>query len=56
MQSKSLFRGVGIGLVAGALLTAAVIPVDKRRVSRSKAGRTLRTVGQVIEGVCDSLK
>ena len=55
MQSKPLLKGIGIGLAVGTLLTAAVIPMDKKRVARSKAGRTLRTVGQVIEGVCDSI-
>jgi hypothetical protein len=55
MQAKSLCKGIGIGLVAGSLLTAAVIPMDRKRIMRSKAGRTLRTVGQVVEGICGSL-
>jgi predicted small secreted protein len=55
MQAKSLVKGIGIGIVAGSLLTAAVIPMDKKRATRSKAGRTLRTVGQVIDGLSASL-
>ncbi|MCL2004287.1 MAG: hypothetical protein FWG72_09845 [Oscillospiraceae bacterium] len=55
MQAKSLMKGIGIGVIAGSLLTAAVLPIDKKRVSRSKAGRSLRTVGQVVEGICNSL-
>jgi hypothetical protein len=54
MQAKSLVKGIGIGILAGSILTAAVIPMDKRRVMRSKAGRTLRAVGQAAEGICDA--
>lgn len=54
MQAKALLKGIGIGMVAGSLLTAAVIPMDKKRVMRSKAGRAMRTMGQIVEGVCDA--
>ena len=54
MQSKTLVKGIGIGIVAGSLLTACVIPMDKKRIMRSRAGRTLRAVGQVVEGVYDT--
>ena len=56
MQAKSLVKGIGIGIVAGSLLTAAVIPMDKKRVMRSKPGRALRTMGQVVEGICDAFQ
>ena len=54
MQGKSLVKGIGIGMAAGALLTAAMVPMDKKRLSRTKAGRALRTAGQVVEGICDA--
>ena len=54
MQGKSLMKGIGIGIIAGSILTAAVIPMDKKRVMRSKTGRTLRSVGSFIEGVSDA--
>jgi predicted small secreted protein len=55
MQAKALMKGIGIGIVAGSLVTAAIIPMDRKRLARTKAGRTLRSVGQVVEGICDSL-
>jgi uncharacterized membrane protein AbrB (regulator of aidB expression) len=54
MQAKSLFKGIGIGLLAGSVLAACVLPVDKKRLMRTKAGRTFRAVGQAVEGVCDA--
>jgi predicted small secreted protein len=52
MQTKSLIKGIGIGLVAGSILTAAVVPLDKKRIMRSKAGRTVRAIGQAVDGIC----
>ncbi|MDR1669089.1 MAG: hypothetical protein LBR76_03950 [Oscillospiraceae bacterium] len=54
MQAKSLMKGIGIGILAGSVITAAVIPVDKKRIARSKAGRALRAAGQVVEGIVET--
>ncbi|MDR0294553.1 MAG: hypothetical protein LBH95_10450 [Oscillospiraceae bacterium] len=54
MQAKSLVKGIGIGILAGSLLTAAVIPMDKKRMMHSKMGKALRTAGQVVEGMCEA--
>ena len=52
MQAKSLIKGIGIGIIAGSVLTAAVVPLDKKRMMRSKAGRTVRAIGQAVDGIC----
>jgi predicted small secreted protein len=54
MKARSFMKGIGIGVAAGALLTAAVVPMDKKRLMRSKAGRTIRSVGTFVEGVRDA--
>jgi hypothetical protein len=54
MQAKSLVKGICIGIVAGSVLTAAAVPLDKKRLSRSKTGRALRAAGHVLEGISDS--
>jgi len=54
MQTKSWIKGIGIGVVAGSILTAAIIPMDKRKFAHSKTGRALRTVGHIVEGVCET--
>ena len=55
MKSSSLIKGVGIGLVAGSVLTAAAIIPQGGKRAKSKTNRLLRTVGQVVEGVSDAL-
>ena len=54
MQGKTFAKGVGIGVIAGSLLTAAMIPMDKKRVMCKKPNRALKTMGQVVGGICDA--
>jgi hypothetical protein len=50
---KGFFRGVGMGLVAGAALTMAVVPVDKRRMAKSPVGKTMKTVCNMYDSIRD---
>ena len=54
MKTMTLFKSVGLGMVAGAIVTAAVMPIDKKRLMRSKAGRLVRNIGNAVETVADS--
>jgi hypothetical protein len=50
---NGFFRGVGMGVVAGAVLTMAVVPVDKRRMMKSPVGRTMKTVCNMYDSMRD---
>jgi hypothetical protein len=52
---QGFFKGIGMGMVAGAILTAAVLPVDKRKVMRSPVGRTMKKIGNVCGSIHDAL-
>ena len=54
MQMKAMMKGIGVGVIAGAILTAAVVPVDTRRLRRSKPVKALKTIGQMMEGITET--
>ena len=49
MRSMDLIKGIGIGMVAGAALGAAMRP--KKRKMKSVAGRALRSAGEIAENI-----
>jgi len=49
MTHAGFLKGIGVGLVVGATMTAACMPVDKRKLMRSGPGRMLRTLGSVLD-------
>jgi len=51
LKTTTLLKGVGVGLVAGAAITAAVMPIDKRRFMRSRAGRVVRSIGDAAHNI-----
>jgi hypothetical protein len=53
---KALCKGIGIGFIVGSAVTAAMIPMDKKRLARTKAGRALRCVNDAVEGIGDVLR
>lgn len=55
MQMNSMLKGLGIGVIAGAVLTAAVVPMDARRLRRSKPMKAIRALGHMVEGISASL-
>jgi len=40
-----------MGIVAGAVITMAVVPVDKRRMMKSPVGRTMKSVCNLYDGI-----
>lgn len=48
------FKGMGMGIVAGAAITMALVPVDKRRMMKSPVGKTMKTICNVYEGIQDA--
>ncbi len=51
MRGNSMIKGVGVGLLAGIVLTATVMPMDRKKIMRSGAGKTIKAIGHVIEGM-----
>ncbi|MCL1820343.1 MAG: hypothetical protein FWG36_06785 [Oscillospiraceae bacterium] len=49
---NGFIKGVGIGMAAGAAITMAVVPVDKRRMMKSPMGKSYKTIC----GMCDSIR
>ncbi|MCL2030959.1 MAG: hypothetical protein FWG93_05385 [Oscillospiraceae bacterium] len=54
MQMKTLLKGLGLGVIAGAFITAAIVPIDARRLRRSRPAKAIRAIGQVVEGLTES--
>lgn len=54
MKMKSLMKGLGLGVIAGAFLTAAMVPIDTRKLRRSKPAKAIKAIGQVMEGITES--
>ena len=48
---KNFLAGIGVGLVVGSALGAAMMP-DKRR-GRHVMSKTLRTAGEIIDNISD---
>ena len=51
MTHNGFLKGMGIGLVVGAVVTATCVPIDKRKMMRSGPGRTLRAIGHVLDNL-----
>ena len=54
MKCTDLWRGIGIGMVLGAMLGAAVTP--KRKTMKTCVGRTMQNMGTAVDCVLDELK
>ncbi len=48
MKEHGFLKGMGLGMVAGAALGAAMMPKRKPNLKRA-AGKAMKTVGQVME-------
>ena len=51
MNGNGLIKGIGLGMVAGIVITACVVPMDRRKIMRSGAGKTIRAIGHVMENI-----
>lgn len=56
MNSMNFVKGMGIGLVVGSAIGVAVATPPKKMASgKSRVGKTLRAVGEVIENIGNSV-
>lgn len=53
-EMQGFLKGMGMGIVAGAMITMAVVPMDKKRVMRSPMGKTIKTIGNVCGSIHDA--
>ena len=49
MHGTAFLKGMGVGLVVGAAVTGLVAPVDKKKMMKSGAGRTIKAIGEAME-------
>ena len=49
MKMGTFFRGVGIGMVAGAAVGLMMSPKTKKRMLKSKPVRAIRSIGEAVE-------
>lgn len=54
MKQHEFAKGMGLGMVAGAALGAAMAPKKKRSVKKA-AGKAMKTMGQVMENLSDDM-
>ncbi len=53
MSNMYFLKGVGIGMIAGA--TAALVAMPKKKASKNTAGRALKSIGEIIEGITETI-
>ena len=51
MRTRMLIKGIGLGVLAGTVIAAAVIPSEKKCATRSRAGKVMKTLEHVVEGI-----
>ncbi|MBR1456246.1 MAG: hypothetical protein IJ594_03685 [Oscillospiraceae bacterium] len=54
MDRKDLYMGLGLGFAACGLGTALLRPRKSRRI-KSSVGKTLRTMSELADSVCDAI-
>lgn len=53
VNNMSFLKGVGMGIVAGSLISMVVMP--RKSGSKKTIGKYLRNVGDIIENVTDAM-
>jgi len=54
MNRQDLTKGIGLGILAGAVAGALIMPKKKSSMKRA-AGKAMKTVGQVMESLSDDM-
>ena len=49
MSNMNFVKGIGIGIVVGSAIGAAVAP--SKRARKTMVGKTVRTVGEIIDNI-----
>jgi hypothetical protein len=58
MNTTSFARGIGLGIVVGSCIGMAVIHPPKKldvKKGRSVVGKALKTVGNIVDNISDSM-
>ena len=55
MNNANFVKGVGVGLVVGSAIGLAVYSPN-RNFKRTAVGRALKTVGEIVENIGDSMR
>lgn len=53
MNKKNFCVGMGLGLFVGGLAMMAMRP--KKRCMKSVVGRTLKTMGEIVDSACEAM-
>ncbi len=51
---RGFMKGMGMGVMVGAALTMVMVPLDKKKIMKSNVGRTIRSVGSMMETLQDA--
>lgn len=51
MNTRNFAKGVGIGMVVGSAIGMTVSATNKKGRKQHKMGRTLKTVGDIVESI-----
>ena len=54
MKQHNFAKGMGLGMIAGTALGAAMAPKKKTNMKKA-AGKAMKTVGQVMENLSDDM-
>ncbi len=55
MKQNNFVKGMGLGMLAGTALGAAVAPKKKTNMKKA-AGKAMKTVGQVMETISEDMR
>jgi hypothetical protein len=55
LMNNAFLKGMGLGIVAGTTIAMMVSPPDKKKLMHSRMGRTIKTVGDIVEGIADAV-
>ncbi len=55
MTRQQFWQGMGIGLMAGAVVGMTLQPRKRNAKMKDKAGKALRAVGDAVENISDSM-
>lgn len=53
MNYKDLFKGIGIGMAAGAAVSAVCMP--KKKSAKTTAGKVVKTASRILNDVQDTM-
>ncbi len=51
MRGNVFLKGMGLGVAVGVAAAAAIIPVDKKKMMKSGAGKAIKAIGEAVETI-----